>query len=295
MRPLSSPASPGPLTQQFVSSNARLSDLVIRPFREPGEYEACTRFQEEIWGQGFNERVSSAILMVANRIGGLSAGAFDAHGVLQGFVFGLTGIEGGELVHWSDMLAVREGYRDQGLGTRLKHYQREILLSRGVRLMRWTFDPLQSRNAYVNLEKLGIVTSEYVRDMYGDTGSPLHRGVGTDRLVAFWEMDSPRVSGRIEGKSPRSEWGLVQGAPQIVSFRKVGPFPEPEGPFLDLAGPNLLLSIPADIDEMVELDPGLALEWREATREGFLHYFQRGYQVTGMVPREDVSFYLLSR
>ena len=269
--------------------------LVIRPFASQEDYEACTAFQEEIWGVGFNERVSAAILMVANRIGGLSAGAFDEERVLQGFVFGLTGVEDGELVHWSDMLAVRAGLRDRGLGTRLKHYQRDILLSRGIRRMRWTFDPLQSRNAYVNLAKLGIVTGEYVRDMYGDTGSPLHRGIGTDRLVAFWEMDSDRVTRRLGGLDSPPDVSTLAALPMVIPTGDEGSNPVPEEPALGLNDPALLLTIPGEIDPIVAEDTGLAIRWREVTRSAFLHYFSRGYRATELFPQGRVSHYLLAR
>lgn len=270
-------------------------ELVIRPFAKQEEYQACTAFQEEIWGVGFNERVSAAILKVANRIGGLSAGAFDVEGRLQGFVFGLTGIEDGTLVHWSDMLAVRSGLRDQGLGTRLKHYQRDVLLPRGVRRMRWTFDPLQSRNAYVNLAKLGIVTGEYVRDMYGDTGSPLHRGVGTDRLVALWEMDSDRVVRCLGGGDRLPGVPALEELPRVIPAETGGSHPVPGTPLLELEGPGVLLTIPGDIDAMVAEDMALAVRWREATRSAFLHYFSRGYQATGLIPQGPLSHYILTR
>lgn len=270
-------------------------DLVIRPLTSQKDFQACTAFQEEIWGVGFNERVSAAILMVANRIGGLSAGAFDEEGGLQGFVFGLTGVEDGELIHWSDMLAVRAGLRDQGLGTRLKHYQREVLLSRGIRRMRWTFDPLQSRNAYVNLAKLGIITREYVQDMYGDTGSPLHRGVGTDRLVAFWEMDSDRVTRRLKGIDARPDLATLATLPMVIPTRGGGVYPAPEEPVLGLDGPALLLTIPGAIDSIMAEDTGLAVLWREVTRSAFLHYFSRGYRATELFPQGEISHYLLAR
>lgn len=274
---------------------ARYGDLLIRPFASLDEYEACAAFQEEIWGAGFSERVSAAILMVANRIGGLAAGAFDPEGVLQGFVFGLTGMEGGVLVHWSDMLAVRAGVRDRGLGTRLKHYQREVLLSRGIRRMRWTFDPLQSRNAYVNFGKLGIVSGEYVRNMYGDTGSPLHRGVGTDRLVALWEMDSERVRKRIGGQATGPGAGEVERLPSVLDASGDGARPTPTRPLTDLEHPSLRMAIPGSLDDMVREDLPLAVQWREATREAFLHYLSRGYRVMELVPLGPVSFYVLRR
>jgi predicted GNAT superfamily acetyltransferase len=270
-------------------------DLTIRPFSTLEEYEACAAFQDEIWGVGFSERVPAAILKVANRIGGLSAGAFGEDGVLQGFVFGLTGIEEGELIHWSDMLAVRGSLRDRGLGTRLKQYQREVLLSRGVRRMRWTFDPLQSRNAYVNFAKLGITTREYVRNMYGVTGSPLHRGVGTDRLVAFWEMDSDRVRRRIAGEDHLPGPLDVESLPAVLSADMNSAHPAPGEAVLDLGEPALLLTIPADIDEIVAGELDLAVRWREVTRIVFVHYLARGYRVTELVPRGRFSQYLLTR
>ena len=271
--------------------------LTFRPFSTLGEYEACVDFQEEIWGQGFSEKVASAILMIANRLGGLAAGAFDDEGGLQGFVFGLTGTADGKLVHWSDMLAVREGGRDRGLGTRLKEYQRDVLLGRGVGEMRWTFDPLQGRNAYVNFSKLGIVSREYVENMYGLTGSPLHQGVGTDRLVASWSMDSPRVETRLAGAFPPPSPEGYPGIPGVVSVQEsgaTGDFPSPGELTLELTEAHLLLPVPADIEEVMRADMPLAVRWREATREAFHHYLSRGYEVREFLRGSAVSSYVLS-
>ena len=269
--------------------------MTVRPFSTLGEYEACVEFQEEVWGIGFTERVSAAILMVANRIGGLAAGAFDQEGRIQGFVFGLTGVEDGELIHWSDMLAVRKGLRDQGLGTRLKQYQRNVLLERGILRMRWTFDPLQSRNAYVNFGKLGITSNEYVRDMYGDTGSPLHRGVGTDRLVAHWRMDSERVIRRISGAGAVPNQSDVKAFGHAVPVHSGPSDPEPGDPDLTLEDPALLIAIPGEIDRLTDEDMGLAVRWREATRAAFRHYFFCGYEATELIPAGQLSYYLLTR
>jgi chorismate synthase len=267
----------------------------FRPLASPAEYEACTELQEAVWGQGFSERVSAAILMIANRLGGLSAGAFDDSGMLLGFVFGLTGVMDGELVHWSDMLAVRPDVRDQGLGTRLKRYQREVLLDRGIRRMHWTFDPLQGRNAHVNFAKLGIVSREYVEDMYGQTDSPLHRGVGTDRLVATWEMDSTRVETRLAGKDepPRAE--EVGDLPRVLEVREGDRFPKPGEALLDLNDHRILLNVPKEIDFLMNQDLALAVRWREATRVPFLHYSRRGYEVREFVREETLSAYVLER
>ena len=100
------------------------SHFTIRPFASIEEFKDCVLFQEETWGEGFSERVAVAILKVSQRLGGIASGAYDAEGVLAGFIFGMTGIQDGQIVHWSDMLAVRPGLQDSGLGTRLKAYQR---------------------------------------------------------------------------------------------------------------------------------------------------------------------------
>ena len=114
----------------------------IRPFSTIEEYRACVDLQEETWGHGFSERVSPAILKVSQMLGGVAAGAYDRDGHLVGFVYGMTGVRDGEVVHWSDMLAVKRGLRDTGLGRKLKAHQREVLLARDVTKMHWTFDPL---------------------------------------------------------------------------------------------------------------------------------------------------------
>jgi predicted GNAT superfamily acetyltransferase len=265
--------------------------LTFRPFVSQEDYETCGELQEEVWGHGFSEKVSAAILMIANRLGGLAAGAFDEAGILQGFVFGLTGILDGELVHWSDMLAVRGDGRDRGLGTRLKRYQRDVMLGRGIGEMRWTFDPLQGRNAHVNFSKLGILSREYVENMYGETDSPLHRGVGTDRLVAIWELDSERAESRLEGETAIRDF---TGAPHVLPTRDEGSFPSPGTPILGLDGPYLLLAVPAVIDTIMEKDMPLAILWREATRAAFVHYLSRGYEVREFLRGEAVSFYVLA-
>ena len=266
-------------------------DLIIRPFASLEEYQACAEFQEEIWGRGFSEKVSAAILMIANRMGGIAAGAFDEAGELRGFVFGLTGVVEGRPIHWSDMLAVRGDGRDRGIGTRLKRYQRDVLLGRGIREMRWTFDPLQGRNAHVNFSKLGIISREYAENLYGETDSPLHRGIGTDRLVALWLMDSPRVLSRLGGERP-AEVDLATAAMTLPVERRGG-FPAPGAPHLGLRDPQVLIPVPAVVEEVMRRDLSLAVGWREATREVFVHYFSRGYEAREFLRGDDVSYYLL--
>ncbi len=271
-----------------------MTDFDIRPFQTIEEFRACVELQEATWGEGFSERVPPAILKVAQILGGVSAGAYDPDGQLLGFVFGMTGVRDGELAHWSDMLAVREHVRDTGLGARLKQYQRDQVLARGVERMYWTFDPLQSRNAYLNFNKLGIVVREYVRDMYGDTDSPLHQGVGTDRFIALWQMSSDRVVARLAG-SERGPESPPRDAHRVLDSHGVDGMLCPGEPDLGSRNHRLLVTIPSDVSEIMERSLDVALEWRGATRAVFTHYLGEGYEARELLRSGATSEYLLER
>jgi predicted GNAT superfamily acetyltransferase len=273
-----------------------MSPYEIRPFKTLEEYRGCVALQEETWGHGYSDIVPPATLKVAQILGGVAAGAWAPDGSLAGFVFGMTGVREGEIVHWSDMLVVRRGIRDSGLGTRLKAYQRSVMLERGVKKMFWTFDPLQSRNAYLNFAKLGIVVREYVQDMYGETDSPLHRGIGTDRFIASWLMDSARVIRRMAGteRGPNAE--VLQDCREVLGATAPvtsGGSPCPSSLQLRAADAVVSVAIPADISGVMAESLQLAVAWREATRTVLTHYTGRGYEVRELVRGEDASHYLL--
>jgi predicted GNAT superfamily acetyltransferase len=240
----------------------------IRDLKSAEDLRACVALQRETWGEHFTELVPAAILQVVQYIGGISAGAFTADDQLVGFVFGITGIEqtpdGVVPVHWSDMLAVRQDMRNRGIGERLKRYQRDLLLLRGVHRIYWSFDPLDAKNAYVNFVRLGIIAREYRIDMYGQTESPLHQGIGTDRLIAIWPISSHRVADRLDG---------VRRLP---------------------ANPVRRIDIPIDIHDVNKREPDVAREWRERTRAAFQDAFQQGYVVVDFVREATRGSYLLT-
>jgi predicted GNAT superfamily acetyltransferase len=254
--------------------------IVIRRVKTQAEYEECVRIQDETWGAGFSERVPSAILKVSQYLGGVTAAAFDGAGDdarILGFVFGMTGIRDGQLVHWSDMLAVRPEARDHGIGRRLKLYQRSLVAELGVTQILWTFDPLVSRNAHLNLNALGARVTDYVPDMYGaDTGSALHQGIGTDRFVVAWDV-SGEAGKRGSGEDGRREAGMRGGGDGASS-----------------SGKEVVVEIPHDIQQLIAGDPAAARQWRESTRPAFLRLLADGYRVTGFERSPAGGFYRLT-
>lgn len=275
-----------------------LVDVSIRHLETLPEYRAAVEIQTETWGRDFADTVPLSILKVSQRVGGITAGAFTPEGRMVGCVFGLTGLRNGEAVHWSDILAVSPDWRGTGLGKRLKWFQRAELLKMGVRTMFWTFDPLQALNANLNINGLGARPIEYVENMYGETGSDLHSGLGTDRFVAQWDLDSPRVEALAHGRAD-SQPLAVSGAP-VVNTRMENGVPAPHTGGLPDAE-SVLVEIPASINEIKRASREMGMRWRICTREAFLHYFARGLCVqrfVGVAPnrsayelrRPDLSF-----
>lgn len=158
----------------------------IRELRGRDELRAVEALQKEVWECDDLEVLPAIHMTAACAVGAILIGAFDGSELIA-FAYGFPGFEGDHRVIHSDMLAVRVSWRDRGVGTQLKLAQREAAIARGVDRITWTFDPLQTRNAYLNLEKLGVVADRYLPDFYGETTSPLHAG-GTDRLWVTWHL-----------------------------------------------------------------------------------------------------------
>ena len=267
--------------------NVTLADgIVIRELATHDERAGAVRLQEETWGAGFTERVPAAILLVGQRLGGVSAGAFARDGTLLGFVFGLTGTKDGHLVHWSDMLAVRPDARGQHVGQALKHYQRERCIALGVETMYWTFDPLVARNAKLNLCRLGARVDEFVQDMYGtNTNSRMHGSLGTDRFIASWPVRGEPVPLSTDAERLRGT---------VVVAGRTGESPAATAPLPD--APSVTVRVPADYLALLDNDLELARAWRMSARRAFLHYFPLGYRVVAFVADgERDAAYLLTR
>lgn len=278
----------------------------IRPLSSEKDYAACAELQRAIWGP--SDTVPASVLRVSQDLGGIAAGAFDPGGTLLGFVFGLTGVRGGELVHWSHMLAVRPEMRDRGIGRQLKMYQRSCLAEERIEWMYWTFDPLVSRNAFFNLERLGVEVEEYVVDLYPPLpDSPTDALVGTDRFIVRWRIaaareapqrEPPISTGRAaeEARGPELPAAFSQ-APVVNLADSASSEIEPGEPrvYDALA---VRIAVPPDIHRLKLERPELSVRWRHSTRRAILKYLGRGYRVAGFEPPggdRDYGCYLLVR
>ena len=180
------------------------SEIRIAPLATLEDFERCVVLQLETWGYSDGDVVPRRIFMVAQHIGGQIIGAFDGDTIV-GFAMSLPGFRDGHAYLHSHMLAVLPAYRNAGLGRRLKLAQRDDALARGIDLMEWTFDPLEIKNAYLNIARLGAIVRRYQPDFYGPSSSPLQGGLPTDRLYAEWWLRSPRVTGLLRGEVPPLE------------------------------------------------------------------------------------------
>lgn len=229
----------------------------IRALTTPPEMREAVALQKSIWGFEDIELLPARLFVVATKIGGQAFGAFD-HGKMVGFCLSIPGVKADARAYLhSHMLGVAPSHRDCGIGRMLKLRQREEALARGIELMEWTFDPLEIKNAYFNIERLGAVVRRFVRNQYGTTTSHLHRGMPTDRCTAEWWMQSPRVT------------GVLSGCPES------------------------LLPVEARIE--VPADPALARAQQGRVSDQFQQYFERGLAVTGVERTASEGIYLLTK
>lgn len=245
-----------------------VTEPVIRELASDQDYQACLALQYETWGNAFREAVPPSILLVSQKLGGVAAGAFDERDRMLGFVFGMTGVRNGAIVHWSDMLAVRPESQNAGIGRKLKEYQRRAVAAVGATSVVWTFDPLMARNAHLNFNVFGARAIEYVPDMYGhSTGSDLHRGIGTDRFLMEW---------------PVSDDELARQRSAAAAERLT---------------PELRVAVPADFTSILRSDPEEAKRWRMETRSALMAALAAGMRVVGFerAGTDGHGYYLLGR
>lgn len=273
-------------------------DVTIRSVDTLAEVRAVEVLQRQAWAMPDDlEVVPLHLLVAAQRNGGLLLGAFDG-AALVGFVFGFPGLTAdGQAKHCSHMMGVAPAYRSLGVGYRLKLAQRAHSLEQGIDLITWTYDPLESRNAYLNIHKLGGVCRSYLRDYYGPMADGLNRGLPSDRFEVEWWLDGERVQRRLAGRAvpacPESAVRVLETRATAAGLRAPG------HSLLDADAPHVLVEVPAEYQAVKAADSELALAWRLATRAVFEAYSAAGYTAVDFVSRlaeeERRSFYLLCR
>lgn len=244
------------------------SSLQIRQLETLPEFSEVVALQQEIWGFHDVELLPRRLFVVASKIGGQVLGGYDGD-KLVAFCLCIPGLRpGGRSYLYSHMLGVLGPYRNTGLGRRMKLVQRDFALQSGVEIIEWTFDPLELKNAFFNVEKLGAIVRRFNHNQYGTTSSHLHGGLPTDRLIAEWHLRSPRVLELLGGvELPRN---VVQSG--VVR-----------------------ISVPSDIAEIRSKDPERARAVQASIGAQFDEYFAQGLAITGFERTSEFGVYILSR
>jgi predicted GNAT superfamily acetyltransferase len=198
-------------------------EIIVRKCESLDEFHRCVELQREIWGEADLEVEPATMFVVAAHTGGQVLGAFDGDH-LVGYTLAVVGLRDRVPYLHSHMTGVQNDYRDRGVGRMLKLFQRSEALGRGIRLVQWTFDPLEIRNAHFNLNRLGAICREYQPNLYGVTTSPLHGGLATDRLLAEWHLDSARVVAAIENlvKDPSEAPAVIELPAELERWQHEG-------------------------------------------------------------------------
>jgi predicted GNAT superfamily acetyltransferase len=231
------------------------TNIVVRKCQALEDFHRCVALQREIWQEADLEVEPATLFVVAANTGGQVLGAFDGDR-LVGYTLAVAGVRDGIPYLHSHMTGVHHDYRDRGVGRMLKIFQREEAISRDIRLICWTFDPFEIRNAHFNLNRLGAISRKYLQNFYGVTTSPLHRGLETDRLLAEWHLQSPRVLAAIAGAPAQTPEYVVE------------------------------IKVPSELHDDISTQ-------QKRLREEFSRYFHREYAVVGVRTEPAAAGYLL--
>jgi predicted GNAT superfamily acetyltransferase len=238
-------------------------DIVVRKCESLEEFQRCVELQRKIWGEADLEVEPATMFVVAAHTGGEVLGAFDGDRMV-GYTLAVAGLRERVPYLHSHMTGVLGEYRNRGVGRLLKLFQRTEALSRGIRLVQWTFDPLELRNAHFNLNRLGAICRKYHANLYGVTTSPLHRGLATDRLLAEWHLDSARVVAAIEDLAR------------------------------DPVDAPAMIALPAELERWQREDSSEVGAVQARVREEFIRWFAKGYAAVALRTTADSNAYLLA-
>ncbi len=283
-------------------------DYPIRSLETPEDVHQIEALHRIVWSGSEADVIPAHVALAISHNGGVVLGAFDGEQLI-GFVLGFLGTDHrspdrpamARLKHTSHELAVHPEYRSQWLGYRLKIAQRQMVNRQGVRLITWTYDPLMSLNAYLNIRRLGAVCDTYRENEYGEMQDDLNRGIASDRFQVDWWITSNRVRERLEGERQDLDLAhyLGAGATRVnhVTLRD-DDLPQPQDELHAPEGNLALVEIPADFQKIRAKDRALAKLWRDHSREVFQSAFKAGFIVTDFIYLRDEklprSYYILT-
>lgn len=259
---------------------------VIRDLKQYGEMITACQLQRKIWGLDADIGLYPPILNTASRNGGIVLGAFDEEtDQMIAFLFSFLGREPNGLFKLcSQTMGVEKAWRGYGIAEELKQMQRKKTIDQGLKLMTWTYDPLEAPNAHLNLRKLRAVTRTYWRDVYGSNFGALNQGLPSDRFVVEWW-----VSGEHLEDDPEVDWDIIDEAVPVFETRGTGIARQVVQANLALDADNLLVEIPSDIHPLKAANMDLAFDWRMKIRKIFETYFAKGYITTDFVSTRNRS------
>ncbi|MBV6452644.1 MAG: hypothetical protein MHPDNHAH_03404 [Anaerolineales bacterium] len=274
--------------------------LTIKLIESPEEMTAIEALQREVWPGSETDVVPAHVFIAATHNGGLVLGAYQSE-KLVGFVFGFPGLDstpdGPRAKHCSHMMGILPSYRDSGVGFALKRAQWQMVRHQGLDHITWTYDPLLSRNAYLNITKLGAVCNTYRRSEYGDMRDGLNAGLPSDRFQVDWWVNTRRVERRLGKRARRplklDDFSKADLQPLYTLHPSTGNWARPPEHFSHLEGRLALAEIPSDFNALKQDDFVLARDWRFFTREVFETAFHAGYIATDFIFDNGRSFYVL--
>ena len=237
----------------------------IRLCEKLADLAACVRIQKDIWGYAEHELYPQRLFINLGRIGGHVLGAFSSQGALVGFVASMPAWHGRHRYLHSLSLGVMRGHENQGLGRALKLAQRDLALGAGIDSIEWSFDPLRAKNANLNINRLGAIVRRYEPDYYGHVDSRFQQGLPSDRLIAEWWLNSPRVKRALAGKPVRN------------SRQK----------------PRRVVEIPTDVDALIKGNIEEARTWQGRVRENLQSCFGEKLAITGFTHDGKSAHYIL--
>ena len=267
-----------------------MDDFTIRLLESPEDMTAAEELQRIVWPGSETDVIPAHLLITAIHNGGIVLGAF-LEDSMVGLLFGFPGLnmlpDGPHPKHCSHMLGVHPAWRDSGLGFALKRAQWQMVRHQGLDHITWTYDPLLSRNAYLNVAKLGAICNSYRRSEYGDMRDGLNAGLPSDRFQVDWWLSTARVERRLS-KQSRGALKLDQFAkaelqPLYTLHTGADGLPYPPDHFSPISTALLLVEIPPDFMALKAKDFALARDWRFFTREVFETIFAEGYLITDFI------------